>query len=422
MSWTSRATQLKDEGKTYQQIADTLTAELQKEFTYGKVRGWLRRHYGKSKNESTPKCPESKRTVVFKNGAYEISDRIELKHGQDITPDNILKAYGLKAGMWEVVGFTNNFWQSQKKGGEIIDLYQSKITVKAIKNGVDYESATEYINQIKPLAYTPIQHTKGDEMAEINIADLHLGKLAWHGDTGKNYDHKIAKDNFRKIIEDLAHRLKDRKLDYILFVWSNDYFNSDTIDKTTTADTPQDTDVRWQKLFQVGVQMLIDAIETLRQIAPVKTIYTPSNHDTMAGFYASYALKIKFENFEDVQIDTDAYPRKYIDYGINLIGFTHGDKENSRGTKEKASRLASCMPNEAAQQWGKTKLHEIHAAHLHSEQMIEEINGVLVRRVSSPTYSDTYHIERGYIGAQQKAMMFIWNKELGNTEIINSFV
>lgn len=417
MNWKNRLIELKNEGKTYAEIADILNTEYPSErFTGSRVRGWWRWNCPKIETRT------GNSTVCFNNGNYEYKKEIELPHGEPITPESIMKAHGLKVGMWEVISFTNNDWQSQEKGGKIVDLYQSKIVVKPIKTGIDFEAVTEYLNKIKPLPYEPIKHTTGDEMAEVNIADLHLGKLAWHGDTGKNYDHKIARDNFKKIIEDFCHRLKDRKLDYILFVWSNDYFNSDTIDKTTTASTPQDTDVRWQKLFQVGVTMLIEAIETLRQIAPVKTVYTPSNHDTMAGFYASHALNLKFSDMPDVEIDTDAYPRKYIEYGVNLIGFTHGDKENSRASSEKASRLASCMPIEAAEQWGRTKRHEIHAAHLHSEQMIEEINGVIVRRVASPTYSDTYHVERGYIGAQQKATTFIWNKKLGNTETINSFI
>ena len=44
-------------------------------------------------------------------------------------------------------------------------------------------------------------------MAEVNIADLHLGKLAWHGDTPENYDYKIARDIFYRIIAEIIEKL-----------------------------------------------------------------------------------------------------------------------------------------------------------------------------------------------------------------------
>ena len=243
----------------------------------------------------------------------------------------------------------------------------------------------------------------GDWMVEVNIADLHLGKLAWHGDTPENYDYKIARDTYYQIIGEICERLQGLGgIEYITFVWANDFFNSDTIDNTTTGGTRQDVDVRWQKMWNVGVEMLVRGIEMLKQIAPVKTFYTPSNHDELNGYHALKYLEAWFRRYANVEINTDAYPRKYQLYGNTLIGYCHGDKENSKGTREKASRLASLMPIEAPLLWGQSRYRELHAAHLHSEQMIEEINGVIVRRISSPTAADTYHTTYGYLGNVRK--------------------
>jgi hypothetical protein len=101
--------------------------------------------------------------------------------------------------------------------------------------------------------------------------------------------------------------------------------------------------------------------------------------------------------------------------------FTHGNKEGRESkSKEKASRLASVMPNESREMWSKARYHEVHAAHLHSEQATEEINGVIVRRISSPTATDTYHYESGYVGAVRKAQTFIYDKERGLKQVINT--
>jgi len=256
-------------------------------------------------------------------------------------------------------------------------------------------------------------------MAEVNIADLHLGKLCWHGDTPEDYDYKIAKSIFYNSIGEICEYLKTLPVEYIIFVWANDFFNSDTIEQTTTSGTRQDCDVRWQKMFNVGVEMLVRGIEMLSEIAPVKTFYTPSNHDEVNGYHALKYLEAWYRNDPNVGIDTDAYPRKYHLYGNTLLGYTHGE-ENDRGTKEKASRLASLMPNEARDLWGQAIFHEFHSAHLHSEQMIQEINGVIVRRISSPTASDTWHTKSGYIGSVRKAQTFIYDKDRGLIHTINT--
>lgn len=366
---------------------------------------------------------ESSSKVNYRQDGTVVSEKfVKLQEGQHLTPNETLELHGFKPELWEIVSCTNNFWNSQLTGGIKQISYQSKLTVKPIKQGITFEEIDKHFKELDRTYKTPTivpVVRKGSLMAEINIADLHLGKLCWHGDTPENYDYKIARQVFYNILNEVHNELKDKPIEYITFVWSNDFFNSDTIDQTTTAGTRQDTDVRWQKLFNVGVEMLVSAVDMLSQIAPVKTFYTPSNHDEVNGYHALKYLEAWFRKDPNVEVNTDAYPRKYQLYGNTLIGYTHGDKENSKGTKEKASRLASLMPIEASELWSKSKFREFHAAHLHSEQMIQEINGVIVRRISSPTAADTYHTTYGYLGAVRKAQVFIYDKERGLKQVIN---
>lgn len=373
--------------------------------------------------DNNPVNDGNKNKVTYRQDGTVVSEKfVKLQEGKHLTPKETLELHGFKPELWEIVSCTNNFWNSQLTGGIKQISYQSKLTVKPIKQGITFEEIDRHFKKLdreyKIPAIVPIV-CNGSMMAEVNVADLHAGKLAWHGDTPENYDYKIAKEVFYQIINEAYHELKDKPIEYITFVWSNDFFNSDTIDQTTTAGTRQDTDVRWQKLFNVGVEMLVSAVDTLSQIAPVKTFYTPSNHDEVNGYHALKYLEAWFRKDPNVVVDTDAYPRKYQLYGNTLIGYTHGDKEQSRGTKEKASRLASLMPIEASELWSKSRFREFHAAHLHSEQMIEEINGVIVRRMSSPTAADTYHTTYGYLGAVRKAQTFIYDKKRGLKQIIN---
>ena len=355
----------------------------------------------------------------FSNGKVESFCLIELFEGEDLTPDQLLAYHKLDPEKWQITSYTNNVWHgmtSQKNDNALKQLYQSKLTAKPKADGISFEEIDKHF-QLMDRAYTPpairAKRPAGHMMAEVNIADLHLGRLSWHGDTGYNYDHKIARNLFMDIVSEVYHELKQKQLEFITFVWTNDFFNSDTILKTTTQGTPQDTDVRWQKLFNVGVDLLVDAIVILSELAPVKTFYTASNHDEITSYHAIKYLEAWFRKDQSITINTDARPRKYQLYGNTLIGYTHGDKE-------KPARLASMIPNEARTLWGSSVTREMHAAHLHSEHAIEEVNGVIVRRISSPTAPDTWSDKAGYVTAVRKAQTFLYDRERGLLQIINT--
>lgn len=420
MDWKAEAKRLRfEEGKSWAEITNQLRGcfpGLKDSQIREKIRGYIR---------GTPEYrhKDEQQTTVRSDGTIVSEKFIKLKEGRQLTPKELLVLHGLDPSKWQVVSCVNNFWNSQLTGGVLQVSYQSKLTAKPT-NGIDLEQVDEHFAKLDRTYKPParkIIHRDANCMAEVNIADLHLGKLCWRGDTGNNYDYKMARNVYLTILSEICEELSDKKLEYILFPFGNDFFNSDTIDKTTTAGTPQDTDVRWQKLFNVGVEMSVDGITMLSELAPVKVIYIPSNHDEMTGYHAIKYLEAWFRKDQNVEIDADPKARKYHLYGNTHIGFTHGSKEGrERASYEKASRLASVMPIESKQMWSQALFHEMHAAHLHSEQAIQEINGVMVRRISSPAATDTYHYESGYVGAVRKAQTFIYDKERGLKQIINT--
>lgn len=420
IAWIQEALKLHESGLPYREVAERMGR------TYESVQRSCNMYLQDAPDRETviaaavtsePPPPR----VSYRDGTYTHDRIIEIAEGEPLTPDAIVKAHNLEPGMWEVVSYTNNYWHSQVKGGTRMVMYQSKLSVRPLSKGLTWEAIDAHYAQLPPKPYVPREYEPGHLLAVVNIADLHLGKLCWHGDTGNNYDYKIARENFYSILADVSRRLYGQPVDEIIFVWANDFFNSDGPEKETTAGTPQDTDVRWQKLYNVGVDMLVNAIDTLAEIAPVKTFYTRSNHDQMTGYYALQYLHAWYrDNARNVNIDISAMPRKYVEYGVTMLGFGHGDKENATGNKDKASRLASVMPLEAPEMWGRTKYHEFQAHHLHSEQMIQEINGVIVRRISSPTLNDTYHVDAAFIGQSRKAQTFLYDKDRGLVQVINS--
>lgn len=245
-------------------------------------------------------------------------------------------------------------------------------------------------------------------LLEVPVVDLHLGKLAWSPETGENYDYKIARQRYHRVIDDVVARAQGRPIEKILMPISNDFFHFDTISQTTTAGTPQDSDMRWPKLYGVGVEMLVISIDQFRGIAPVEVILIPGNHDRMTGYYAITYLYAWYRNNEDVNVQVDPKTRKYFEHGASLIGFGHGDKEKGR--------IWGLMSIEAPKAWGRSKYREWHLAHEHSESS-KEGSGIILRRLSSVTGTDIWHYDQGYIGAVPKQQTFLWDREKGLYEI-----
>jgi len=356
------------------------------------------------------------------DGTIESIVLVELWDGEELTPEKILSWHKLDPDKWQVVTYTNNIWNAmagKDKGNERVQMYQSKLIAKPKTGGITFEDIDKLFKTLDreykcPEAINIVR--AGYQMAEVNIADLHLGRLSWHGDTGGDYDYKIARDIFYRALSEICAELKGKALEYITFVWSNDFFNSDTATKTTTAGTPQDTDLRWQKLFDVGVEMLVSGMNMLsRELrAQVRTFYTASNHDELTAYHTIKFLEAWFRNDGDrFKIDTNAKARKYQLYGKTLIGYTHGNEE-------KPNALSMIMPNEVPKLWGESQFREMHAAHLHSEHAIEEINGVIVRRISSSTAADTWSYKSAYVTAVRKAQTFLYDKERGLMQTINT--
>lgn len=360
------------------------------------------------------------KSVEYKADGSTMFERIiALTESEQITPEKILKAHGMDKDLWEVISCKSNFYQQQKKGGTVLNLYQSKICVKPRTNSVSLEKIKSnfdsWQNKFVPLEVGK-PHKDAKYLYEINIADLHLGKFCTEQETGEFLDSKLAEKRFFSVIEKEFNNIKQYqgKVEKILFVWTNDFFNSDGISGATTGGTPQDTDMKWQQLYVTGINMLVKAIDALSKLAPVKTFYIASNHSRQVDYYALCTLYAWFRNYKNVEIDTDPSPRYYERYGVNLIGFAHS-------YYEKKQNLPHLMQIEKPKDWGETTYREYHLAHYHSEK-VEEKGGIIFRWLPSITGTDTWSNDCGYIGAIKRSYSFVYDKTRGLIQINSTIV
>ena len=240
------------------------------------------------------------------------------------TYDQLFKMLDINEKCYAVKKGTVNYWGSPGSGK-----IQLKATIERVEN-FDEELITEIFKDLKPpkkFSKPKYVEADGDYMLKINIFDLHYGKLCWAGETGENFDIKIAEKRFMGAIEQFIDDIKGKQVKQILFPIGNDFFNSDTFQGTTTAGTPQQDDVRWQKSYHGGLELLIRAIELLRQHVGHVTCYNiPGNHDRCKSYYATLHLNAYYRLCPEVTVDTAPTKHKAHQFGVNAIFDTHGDR------------------------------------------------------------------------------------------------
>jgi hypothetical protein len=369
-------------------------------------------------------------TIEWVSGSNYPADHVK-------TLPQLLKTAQIDEKIWKVKDYVINKWDvtSMKTDFPItVQNWQVKARLEKdvkLSDMIDIEKMFKNMAktyQPPVLDWTPEKKNKNTEnnLLEISIFDLHMGKLAWAGETFENYDTKIARERFMSSIEKLLQRAGGFEFSAILFPIGNDFFNSDTILNTTTKGTPQDEDLRWQKTFNVGVQLLVDAINMLKQTGvPVDVLVIPGNHDFERSYYMGKYLEAWFNNDPQVNINNHASPRKYYRFGNVLLGFTHGSEE-----KEGSLPMIMATDIDSKPLWSETKFHEWHLGHIHRKRNVKyEINktrelnedlGVTVRYLSSLTGTEEWHHKKGFVGQVKAADAFIWNDEYGLVAHLNA--
>lgn len=262
--------------------------------------------------------------------------------------------------------------------------------------------------------YPKIEYKKDKDrkyLFEVSIFDLHFGKLTWDEETGSNFDIKIAREVFLTCLNQLIEQAKNYQIERIVFPIGNDFFNVDNHQETTVNGTPQDEDTRWKKTFVRGRQLIVEAIDILRMIAPVDVLVIPGNHDFTRSFYLGDAIECWYHNCKEVNVDNGAKIRKYYQYGKCLIGYTHG-------SDEKYAELPYIMANEEPQLWAETSYREWHLGDKHHKKDIkwmatEEYKGATVRFLRSLTSTDAWHYSKGYVNQIRAGEGFIWDRNNG---------
>lgn len=257
----------------------------------------------------------------------------------------------------------------------------------------------------------------GEYLFVPGMSDIHFARLSLDG----KYTPQQTIDDMEMAGNALIGRTVAMGLPIkqILLPLGNDMWNTDNLNGTTTRGTWQEMSASMRDAVDAGCYAADNLIYKLSDIAPIQVVIVPGNHDRYTCYWFGKYLQARWGNHPHVAIDAEEMPRKYYQYGQNLIGMEHGDRV-------KGKDLALIMAQEAPKMWGCTKYRTFFRGHFHKEHEmytpIADTGGVSV--VTFPAFCppDRWEMVMGYIGGHRAATANFFHWEHGRAGTFPVFI
>lgn len=357
---------------------------------------------------------EPEKTESFEKNETKEGISVSLKSYELKSVDDILKYAKIDTSIWEPDKVITNSWGSKKYPCYQIKVWLKRISGTEIDINDMCDNIIEKIGKYSSPNIIKRRAEKEPFLWEVGLVDHHLGQMSWEKEVGFNYDVKIAEKLFEDAIDFLIDKVKPYNIGKILYHFGQDFYNVNSQFNQTVSGTSQDEEGRWQKSFEKGIDIHVNAINKLKKIADVDAIQIKGNHDEERIFYAGSVIKAWFKNDKNVYIDNRPKSRKYYRYGKTLLGFSHAEKIPIK-------RLLGLMPLEAKEHWSECKHYEWHLGHVHHDslrQLIQEESGIKVKTLPTLAPIDAWHFSKGYL-ANRETQSFLHHIEKGNMIQIN---
>ena len=285
-------------------------------------------------------------------------------------------------------------------------------TKKLNELAIIQEGILSLIRQMPQAKPCKARRRSAKHLVELSLYDCHFGKLCWNKQTrSDDYDLEIATEDYRRGVATMLQRIEPYSVEEILLPIGNDFLHFDGANKMTTKGTLVDsTDDRYTKVYRQGFLSLRDAILGCLEVAPVRVLWVPGNHDHYTSWHLCEQLAYHFAYDQRVSVD-NTETRKFMLWGKNLIGWDHGEKM-------KLEKLAHLMPIEASAEWSQSQFRYMRVGHFHTRRQMRHINvdtfqGIQVDVIPSLSSTDAWHYENGYIGNQRAAEVAVWDRDAG---------
>lgn len=422
-----RILDLRRQGKTQRQIAAAVRCAPSTVHATLKAHGDpLAGKWGGTATPADPPPAESLETSEWSEGGDAATLRGDTRRAIR-TEEDVYAAFEIDRTRWVIEKMTVKAWQAMAKVGseaagyrtETVQLYAvtahlKRVVTKAVEKALDLVFARFKDAAPKWPKVDKDRAAKGEPfLAVMGLMDAHFGKYCWEGETGENYDLKIAEAVFANAVEDLLAESRHRNVTRFVLPFGNDFMHFDGRDFKTTRGTPQDADGRFSKVLATAIKAVTDGVEKMAAVAPVQVELVPGNHDRTLAECICHTIAARFHHTERVAVNVSPKTRKYVRFGATLLGLTHGDMV-------KAEKLPGLMAAEAKREWADTSCHEWIIGHGHRSQKwvtkdVDTQQGTVVRMLRALTRSDLWHHDSGYVtGAEYPAAeVYFYGRDRG---------
>ena len=402
---------------TWQEVANRLNMEFGENLSRDAVRKrfYTRdRRNGESEEMNTEITSGGEYETTYSNGVIEAQRIVEYSHDVFGDKRKLLKYLGYNPDEWEFVFLTTSTWNQHTKEQITKQLYAVKFKIRPVVNTLSIDKALEsakevFTKGIKPLSVKKVKKdNKLDENKLMLIPQIeaHLGKFSEEIETGVIYNHNIVEERVIKVFEEAINLQQREQCNRCLLVVGGDFFNSES-NSQTSSGTPQQNDVRYKEMFNIGLNLYLEGLLALKEhFNQVDVKICAGNHSRSMEHFLYIALSCYFRNDDKIKFCEDFKDTQSYVFGRVGLFFNHGDPNQKR--------LIASIPAEFYEDYGKTQFRYLFLGHLHKLEVINSENGITVHRVPAICENDIWHYQNRFgIGNIPQHEIIVFDKNHG---------
>lgn len=285
--------------------------------------------------------------------------------------------------------------------------------IQWVKSDINQERQMELMREaidalneeIKPEPKVDAPKVKKSQLCNMYvITDYHAGMLAWHEETGADWDLQIAEDT---LVNWFAQAIKlSPEADVGVFAQLGDFLHFDSLEAVTPASRHiLDADTRFQKLVRTTIRVIRRVIKMLLEKYPkVHIKWCDANHDPASSAWMREFLTALYDQEPRIEVDNTADTYYCFEWGKTALFFHHGHKR-------KVANVDSVFAAKFREVFGRTEHAYAHMGHYHSVD-VKETNLMLVTQHRTLAAPDAYASRGGWLSGRD-AQVITYHKEFG---------
>ena len=279
----------------------------------------------------------------------------------------------------------------------------------------DLDMIADVVAKAKPIPLAPTKRSETSrKVLGVNVADWHVGFMQRVEELmreNRGYNLEVVRNMAREYSAEIIRIAKASRIPYE-FVYIFDLGDVSEGYGQTDAGTPRAMDSSKRHIFDTSYKILMGFIEDLRVIAPIKYYGMPGNHNEMADFHLVHALRERYHECDDVNINLNFKPTESIVIGRSQFVMENG-KSIAKSPSPKSEKHALVNITAFKEDYRNTDHHYYLVGHLHSN-LDYESDGFEILRCPSPLGSDKYGESIG-VQSRRQGKIYEIDLDLGVT-------